>query len=275
MVSTSPRLSESPGFIALALGDARVEVVPRQGGRVRSLCLGGHEWLPVGAGWEECDGGARLRQPETTVAADAEGQRVTCTWRGETMPWVLSRTLLVRADGAVEARYEALTTGHDRLPFLWSAQLLFPLTARTRVRIPDGGRLRVAAVKGAALTGNDAKDGAVPWPRLSLDEKPRDLGEPWSVPRRTLLSAWIDLGGGRSMVQLWQGDEQLTLTFDGAGVPYCGLVIDRPRREITLGPSLGAPAGYEDMLGDRQAVTWLAPGEPRRWTMTLRGPGPV
>ncbi len=314
----------NPGFIALEGGDSRVEVVPQLGGRVRSLHLFGHEWLLAGgeesdpragrpplaaAGWDECapsmgggampewvkgvggralpvGGEARLQQPETRLHTESDGHHVTCTWRGERMPWVLTRTLLVRPDGAVEARYEALTTGSERLPFLWSAQLLFPLTARTRLRLPDGGRLRIASLSGATMQG-EVMEGEGTWPRLMLDRKSRDLSVPWSVPRKTQLNSWLDLTGGRSVIQLWQDDARLTLSCDGAGVPFCGIAIDRNgtqrhglrglsfRRSgapvIALAPALGAPDTYRDALGAWQSMTWLVPGEPRRWTMTIRG----
>ncbi len=301
-----------------------MEVVPEQGGRVRSLNLFGREWLlddnivpgrtdslMARGGWDECapaavagampdwvkgsggrpnpEGGeARSQHPETIISTDEGVHRVTCTWRGKSMPWQLTRTLLVRQDGAVEARYEALTTGSRRLPFLWSANLVFPLTGDTRLKLPDGGRVRIEAVKGAKPLGEVNDSGGV-WPRLTLNGKPRDLSRPWSVPRKTFFSGWLDLGSGRTMIQLMQGEECLTLTCDGAGVPYCGLVIDRRGHEtggvrrllfsrwrtgapaIALRPSLGAPGRFADALGDWQAITWLAPGEPRRWTLTLRG----
>lgn len=314
---------DAHGFIALEGGDSRIEVIPTLGGRVRSLHLFGHEWLLDGgedsypragrpplraAGWDECapsvgggampewvkgvggralpiGGEARLQVPETRLHTEADGHHLTCTWRGERMPWVLSRTLLVRPDGAVEARYEALTTGKDRLPFLWSAQLLFPLTARTRLRLPDGGRLRIASLTGATMQG-DVMEGEGKWPRLVLDGKSRDLSTPWGVPRKTQMQSWLDLTGGRSVIQLWQDDARLTLSCDGAGIPYCGLAIDRDGAQrkranslsfrrtgvpiLALAPSLGAPDRYSDALGSWQSMTWLVPGEPRRWTLTIR-----
>lgn len=256
-----------PGFVALEGGGSRIEVVPTQGGRVRSLDLLDHEWLlpstpttrpalnqvpMAAAGWDESapsagggvvpewvkgvggralpvGGEARAQVPVTTLRTEPDGHRLSCTWRGERMPWELTRTLLVRPDGAVEARYEALTTGKDRLPFLWSAWLTFP--------------------------------------------------------RKAQLGAWLELGSGRSMIQVWQGDKRLSLSFDGAGVPHCGVFIDRSGMQhvrrvrlqkvgtptLCLAPAFGAPDTYKQALGDWQSITWLVPGEPRRWTVTIRG----
>jgi hypothetical protein len=322
-VSVAPALATAePGFIALEGGDSRVEVVPTQGGRIRSLDLFDHEWLlpttaatlprlnqppMAAAGWDECapcagggvlpewvkgvggrelpvGGEARAQTPETSLSTDAGGPQLHCVWRGERMPWQLSRTVLVRPDGAVEARYEAQATGKERIPFLWSSWLTFPLTKLTRLRLPDGGRFRVASLDGATMTG-EVMEGDGKWPRLVLDGKSRDLSTPWSVPRKAQLAAWLDLGAGRSMIQLWEADKRLTISFDGAGVPHCGLFIDRSgmqhaRRQrlqrigvptLCLAPSLGAPGTFKDALGDWQTVTWLVPGEPRRWSMTIRG----
>jgi hypothetical protein len=311
-----------PGFVALEGGDSRIEVVPALGGRVRSLELFGNEWLyqggagelpklnahpQSGAGWDECapsvgggimpewvkgvggrplpvGGEARAQHPETHLVTDKDGHKLTHTWHGERMPWVLTRTMLVRPDGAVEARYEAVTTGKDRLPFLWSSWLVFPLTKATRLRLPDGGRFRVASLTGTKMEGT-VMEGDGRWPRLMMDEKSRDLSTPWSIPRKAQLAAWLDMGSGRSMIQLWQDDAKLTISCDGAGVPYCGVFIDRSgmhhsrtRRlqkigtpTLCLAPSLGAPDNYKDALGDWQSMTWLVPGEPRRWTVTIRG----
>lgn len=312
----------SPGFIALEGGSSRVEVVPQHGGRVRSLRLGGHEWLlperaglepragiaPLaGAGWDECapaagggtlpewvkgvggrpvpvGGEAREIVPDISVRTSAEGHSVECRWQGARLPWELRRTLLVHPDGALEARYEAINTGTHRMPFLWSAHLLVPLTATTRVKLPDAARLRVSALSGAARP-DDAGSTATTWPRLMLDGKTRDLSAPWSVPKRTLLHGWVDLSLGRSAIQLTQGAARLSISTDGAGVPFCGIVIDRsgsrggaPRSRfsraappvLALIPSLGAPDRFADALGEWQSVIWLVPGEPRHWTLTFR-----
>lgn len=321
-MSASQGSGSAPGFVALEGGGSRVEVVPQHGGRVRSLHLGGREWLlpegvgteprsgaPLlaGAGWDECapaagegplpawvtsvggrpvpvGGEARTKVPDLDVRTSADGHSVECTWRGDRLPWVLHRTLLIRPDGAVEARYEALATGEHRMPFLWSAHLLFPLASGTRVKLPDAARLRLSSLTGAAMPVEVGAE-AAKWPRLTLDGKARDLSAPWSVPKRTLLHGWVDLPGIRSSIQLAQGDSRITISTDGAGVPFLGLVIDRSgtrgggrlgrftrgaRPALALMPSLGAPDRYAEALGEWESVTWLVPGEPRRWTLTLR-----
>lgn len=319
-----PSVEPGPGFISLEAGGSRVEVVPAHGGRIRSLWLGGREWLLrdpadpgpgpagagrsalAGAGWDECapaagsgtvpewvkgsggrpvpaGGEARSQTPEVALTTGAEGHLLTCTWRGERLPWKLTRALLVRPDGAIEARYEAFASGKHRLPFLWSANLLMPLGSGTRLRFPEAARFRVSSVS-AEGAGTGAAVGEGKWPRFVLDGRPRDLGQPWTVPRHVTLSGWLDLASPRTQLQVTQDDARLTITADGAGVPNLGVVIDRgghvrgdrgmfggrARPMIAIRPSLGAPDRFAEALGDWQSITWLVPGEARRWTLTLR-----
>ncbi len=320
---TSPdAASEQPGFIALEGGTTRIEVVPSLGGRVRSLRIGGREWLlqggaesapqsgsspMTGAGWDECapasgggtipewvqgiggrpvppGGEARLQLPEVTLLTGDDGHQLTCTWQGDRLPWTLTRTLLVRPDGVVEARYEATTAGTNRLPFLWSALMLFPLDAATHIKLPSAARLRLHALTGAELGGGTATS-AHQWPRLMLDGKLRDLSAPWHLPRKTMMTGWVDLGVARASLQLVQGTSTLNITTDGAGIRHCGVMLDRAGARLggtrglfsrgvapalALSPSLGAAAGYAEALGDWQAITWLVPGAPCRWTMAFQ-----
>lgn len=314
-----------PGYIALEGGDSRVEVVPTEGGHVRSLHLFGREWLlepPKSAmrgarnagvhptadyGWIECapvagggtvpswvkgiggqqsapGGELRSCMRELTLATDEEGHKLTSTWIGARAPWMLSRTLLVRPDGAVEARYEAQATGRDRLPFLWSLWLTLPLTSDTRLRLAEGARLRVSQHDGCTISAERA-DGPARWPQLTVDDKPRDLSSPVSLPRRAQLQAWLATSSARSQFQVLEDDAKLSIATDGAGVPFVGVHVDRPgmararrgglRRRgvpaLTFALSLGAPDTYAQALGDWQSITWLVPGEPRRWTITIRG----
>lgn len=318
---TAPRAADGgPGFIALHGNGVRVEVVPAHGGRIRALALGGRDWLvpaaaaeapsaerdvDAGAGWDECapapgggtmpewvkgfggrpipaGGEARLQVPAIELRTTDDGHLLRCTWRGERLPWTLVRTLLLKPDGHLEMRYEALNTGDQRLPFLWAACLVLPLASETRLKLPDAARMRVQSVTGIDAPG--VLGGAHQWPRLTLDGRAHDLGAPWELPRRVAVRAWVDLGRSRAQLQVRQGADTLTVAMDGEGVPHCGLLIDRAgtrtgtrrgvlaRRApaIVLLPALGAPDRLADALGDWQSVTWLTPGEPRHWTLTLR-----
>ncbi len=310
-----------PGFIALEGGDARVEVLPGEGARIRSLQLFDREWLlggtaavgrtglhpTQGFGWTECApvagagevpswvkgiggrafvAGGELRSltPELSLTTDAEGHKLRTVWTGLRAPWRMSRTLLVRPDGGVEARYEAMTTGAERLPFPWSLWLALPLTPATRLRLPEAQRLRVSRAEGCVVTPA-SEAGGDRWPQLTVDGRRRDLSSPWSLPRRGRLNAWVDLSAQRAQLGVLEDESRLGIAMDGAGVTHLAVAIDRAgtaraRRRglrtvtqpaLTLGLSLAAPDTYAQALGEWQAMTWLTPGETRCWTITFRG----
>jgi galactose mutarotase-like enzyme len=310
----------SPGTIVLEGGDARVTVVPAHGGRVSALRVGGREWLLAprssaapsaeemvlaGGGWDECapaaGGGAlpdgvkgqgsrtrvprggesRLQRPSVDLQTTSEGHALRMQWRGDALPWTLTRTLVVRRDGVVEAKYEAVALAKQRLPFLWSAHLLLPLSKSTRLRLPDASRFRIA---GPEVSDRTPVAVTTPWPRFEWEKQVLDLSAPWTLPKSRIVPGWADLTGGRATVQVQEGELSLAITTDGDGVPFCGVAIDRgglrhgargafARKSppaLALSPSLGAPDRYADAMGDWASVTWLAPNEPRRWSMEFR-----
>ena len=300
---TALRAPAEPGSITLHGGDARIEVVPAEGGRVRSLQLAGREWLMqgvrssappsgggvlAGAGWAESAPTAEthLPTPSVDLRTSAEGHQLTCVWQGDALPWTLTRTLMVRPDGSVEAAYEARTTGKDRLPFLWRACLLMPLDQRTRLRLPDAMPYEVHSVTGAE---RDALATAVqPWPRLTLGGRVRDLSDPWQLPRSSMVATWFAVAGSLA-VRVTQGDRQLSVTMDGEGTPHCGLVLDRAgvragakvgafsrglAPAIALMPALGAPDPSVESNGGAKSAAWLTPGTARRWRMVVRAGNP-
>ena len=99
-------------------------------------------------------------------------------------------------DGVIEARYEAVATGTQRLPFLWSACLLLPLDAQTRLRMPEATRFRVQTVAG--VEADPPVPAAPQWPRLPLRGCVYDLANPWQLPRAAMVTGWLDLAGSRS-----------------------------------------------------------------------------
>lgn len=275
--------AEEPGSIVLTGGEARVEVVPTLGGRVRGLQLGGRDWLLPGEGWEEQAGGESgppLRDVE--LRTGAQGHMLRTVWRGDRAPWTLTRTLIVRPDGVVEARYEAVATGQERLRFTWGAALHVPLEKTTRVHAPDAARFHVGSAEGIAK-GEAAPVAVQPWPRLAVGERTHDLSRPWGLPRTAHVGGWLDLAGARSDVQVEQGGRTLRVHADGQLPPHCALRFDRagartgvkrglftrgPAPALALVPSLGVTDAAE-AAGDARPACWLVPGEPRKWTLTF------
>lgn len=136
-----------PGSIVLTGGEARLELVPTLGGRVRSLQMGGREWVLADEGWEERAGGeARPVLHEIDLRTDTTGHTLRTVWRGARAPWSLARTLLVRPDGTVDVHYEATAT--ERVRFDWCASLTIPLGKRTSVEWPDASTVTVQVDRG-------------------------------------------------------------------------------------------------------------------------------
>src|SRR4030095_7263657 len=103
--------------------------------------------------WVRGFGGAPLpdhgelwsQAPEVDVRTSPSGQSAVTTWIGRRMPYRFSREVRVTPTGAVECDYEAKNTGTDRVPFIWSAQPMLPLTSTTRIDLPQATTLHVYA----------------------------------------------------------------------------------------------------------------------------------
>ena len=216
------------------------------------------------------------QQPAVEVgrADRGDGERATVTWRGRRMPYRFARTAHVGGDGRVTLRYEAENLGDAPLPFLWSAHPLLPLTDRTRVRLPQGARLRVDAAHHLRTDGAPAEQA---WPLLHVDGAPVDVSHPAGVRDGYACKLFLDLGAGPVRAAVEEEDARLEVAFDGGEVTHCGLWINnrgwtpfdggRPYRNLALEPCIGAPDSLSAALGDWDAAAWLAPGETRRWTL--------
>lgn len=167
-----------PGSIVLTGGDARIEVVPTLGGRVRSLQLGGRDWLLPDEGWDERIGGeARPAVREIDLRTDAEGHTLRMVWRGDREAWTLARTLLVRPDGTIEARYEAEATGTERLRIDWGASLTMRLAKRAQVLTPAAATVTVQVEPGRVPLTLNAVGEPAPQCSVQLDREGTRTGK--------------------------------------------------------------------------------------------------
>ena len=80
--------------------------------------------------------------------ARCEGHSATCTWSGEKLPYQFTRRITLHPEGWVAFAYSATNTGAHRIPFVWSSHPVFPLTARTRLVLPDGARVKLWSQSG-------------------------------------------------------------------------------------------------------------------------------
>lgn len=213
------------------------------------------------------------QQPTIDVDRDADGEHAIVTWTGRRMPYRFVRTSRLGHDGWVTMRYVATNTGRVRMPFLWSAHPLLPLTDHTRVYLPAGARLRVDASHGLAV--RRTSDHA--WPMLLLDGAAVDLSHPAAVGDGGACKLFLDLPAGPVQAAVEEGGRRLELALDGSAIPHFGLWINnrgwtpfaggRPYRNMAFEPCIGAPDSLANALGTWNAAAWLEPGETRRWSL--------
>lgn len=222
------------------------------------------------------DHGELWSQPATfSLETRPEGMYAVTGWQGRRMPYRFVRGVFVAKSGSVEMHYAATNDGETRLPFVWSAQALLPLTATTRLVLPDGTRARLWAQDGVELGGPGAY---LRWPRAVMGGKLVDLTRPDAVARSYSCKIFFDPGAGRAAVE--DDGARLEVTFDTAQVPHMGLSINkrgwspfrrlRPARTIALAPSIGSPDSLTEALGAWSDAAWLDPGEKREWRLTWR-----
>jgi galactose mutarotase-like enzyme len=296
---------EPPGTLELRGNGTRVVVVPELGGRITALELGGREWLRAGGTLDECfptraactvggsaaGGGIELpergepstQRAEVRVETTAEGNIATSAWRGRLMPWLLERRVRVAPSGEVEMRYAATNEGKKKLPYLWTAEALLPLTTSTRLLVTEGTPLRVGDAQGIAIGARGAEHR---WPHVRLEKTIADLSRPARVARKYACRLFLAMKDGRLGIE--EEGVRLELAFDAAEVPTLGLWLnhrgerigeERAPDVLGVAPASGAPDSLAEALGEWDGARWLAPGERREWTVTWSahptGPAPA
>lgn len=234
-------------------------------------------WIRGAGGIELPDHGELWSQvPDVAVAADGDGQRVTCRWRGVRLAYTFERSLRVDAQGVVHLAYCVRNDGADRLPFIWSSHPLFPLTASTQLVLPEGTRLRVYARHGIEL-GELRSEHQWPWVRAGA--RACDFRVPFAVAKRYACKLFLDVAGGGTTLR--EGDHELVMRWDAGEVTHVGVWINKrgwtpfrdeaPYLNLAVEPAIGAPDTLADALGDWRGAAWLDPGAERRWHLTLEG----
>lgn len=228
-------------------------------------------WVRTFGGIELPDHGELWSQvPALEVLTSRDGQGARLTWRGVRLPYELQRTVRVTPGGDVRMEYALVNHGAERLPFLWAAHPMFPLSAHTRLVLPEGARLRVFARHEIDL-GEVRSEHR--WPFVRGGGKVHDFTAPFEVAKRYACKLFLDVPEGR--VTLREGDLELVATFDPTQVTHVGLWINKrgwtpfrreePYQNLGLSPGIGAPDSLSEALGDWKSAAWLEPGGERRW----------
>jgi len=230
------------------------------------------------------------QRPEVTITTDPSGHRAEVVWRGNALPYVFARTIVVTPAGAVRCEYTVRNTGEHRLPFIWSAHPLLPLTDATRLELPEGARVRVWAEHGVDLGGQGAEHR---WPKARAGGQLLDFSRParaWKRPYACKL--FVDLPPGEQGIRVVEGRDALTARFDGREVTHMALWINRggwnplpktswmpwrrpaPYHNLAFEPAIGAPDTLSDALGAWDSAHWIEAGQSRQWTVTWSGEPP-
>lgn len=235
-------------------------------------------------GWVKGAGGVELpdhgelwaRAPEVEVRTSPDGQRVTCRWVGERLPYAFERTIRVDARGVVHFTCRARNLGTERLPFLWALYPQFPLTPETRIEVAAGTRLRVFARHGIEL-GEPRSEHQ--WPFVRGGARAFDFSVPGAVARKYACKLFLDVAEGA--MDLVEGRDVLAFRWEAREIPHAGIWINHrgwapfrgeaPYMNCALGPSLGAPDTLPEALGDWKGGQWLDAGSERTWGLTLHG----
>jgi galactose mutarotase-like enzyme len=192
------------------------------------------------------------------------------------MPYQFTRTVRVTSEGVVEMRYAVRNDGSARMPFIWAAHPLLPLTPKTRIIVPQGTKVRVGAQQGIDIGGVGSVH---EWPRAKSGEKTVDLSAPDGIAKKYMVKLFLELAEGRVAIE--EEGARLELSYQTRDIPDLGLWINRrgwtgaPKRPagLTIGvePAIGAPDSLADALGSWKRAHWLAAGETREWTLSWRG----
>lgn len=232
-------------------------------------------WVKGAGGLQLPDHGELWSQaPTVEVTAAGASQSARCTWHGVRWPYRVEREVRVDEAGVVHLTYQATNDGRDRLPFLWSAHPLFPLSEHTQVLLPEGTRLRVYARRGIDL-GEPRSEHR--WPFVRAGARAFDFARPWEVAKRYACKLFLDMPEGEAVLR--EGDRELVMQWDARQVPHLGLWLNKrgwtpfrdeaPYLNLAVEPAIGAPDTIEDALGDWKAAAWLEPGELRSWSLRV------
>jgi galactose mutarotase-like enzyme len=219
---------------------------------------------------------------EHTVQEDADGTTLTGYVEGTFLPFDLARELFVPRSGAwLRLRYRLRHRGTAAFPFIWAAHPLLNVAEGTTVALPTGGGMRVISAAGPAPVreGEERR-----WPVTGA-------GAAWTFPGNAGWAMMLDVEIGASKrIEVTDPVRGERLLFEpGDGVERVGLWVNAagwapPRVNGRPGPAPYVNLGVEPCLGaadrlDRAVERWrdapvLAPGESRRWSLTVRLPDP-
>lgn len=204
---------------------------------------------------------------------------VRCTWIARRLPALFERTARILDDGTLSLDYVVKSEAHAPLPFLWSSHPLFPLTAGTRLVLPEGAPVRVGIAIGVAVD-----DRMQQWPRLRLrDGSVLDASNPGARSGSWAIELFVETGddGHDRHASLIEDDAELR--FGWRGTTHFGLWLNHggwtplphapAYMNLRFGPCIGASDSLAEALaethGAARSAAWLDVGERRAWSLQV------
>jgi hypothetical protein len=215
----------------------------------------------------------------SSVYEHAEGTTMASTAQGTRLPYEFHREVTCSREApVVRLRYRLRHTGELPFPWIWSPHPLWNVQPGTTVLLPGIHQVRLAAVHGR---DDLAPEDVVSWPGAI-----GGTAETFTFPERGgwAVKLFGDAGAeGRFVVTDPRVGERLELTVDPSEVSQVGVWINcggwgppggHPLYNLSLAPCIGAPDRLEDAVLGWGTSETLAPGEERRWSLSVTLPEP-
>lgn len=209
------------------------------------------------------------------------GKEIVCVMSttGQAATYQFERQLRIPDNQAVvKFDYRMLNNGEHPVPWYWCAHPLLAVGSGATINIEDGMPMRIedSATREMVQPGQEQF-----WPNLQInDEQLIDLSRSFDhnssgsqIPRKVFVRM---PDSGAASVRLASG-EQITIRSHADQLPWLGLWINNgawsgcgsaPYVNLGLEPAT-TPYDCINEAIDNDAVSWLQPGEERRWSLMV------
>jgi galactose mutarotase-like enzyme len=199
---------------------------------------------------------------------------------GRSAAYRFERQIRLPADGStVEIEYHLKNEGGEALPWYWCAHPLLAVESDVSIKIDGRMPLRIDDETTRKRADTDTEQF---WPELLLrNGESLDLENSFvaNVASRPFASKIFvrSPATGEVSVLLDGGESQLTFQFDPDVLPWFGIWINNgkwsgcgsePYTNLGIEPAT-SPYDCVSQAIDNETVAWLAPGDERRWALSV------
>lgn len=175
----------------------------------------------------------------------------------------------------IEFRYLLKNNSQQPIPDYWCAHPLLSVERDAVIEIAGDMPMRVEDAVTQAIAAGEAEQR---WPTLQLHDGIVDLSQSFAVNGDKQMPAskiFVQSPASGSAAVRLQSGESLTFRFDAGELPWLGLWINNgawsgcdsePYTNLGLEPAT-VPYDCVNQAIDSEAVSWLQPGEEKRWSL--------